>query len=97
MRGLEWDDMEVKVDARHLHHLRFVLTTSSINQAQRMLAGHDDVCVSRSRNQHDERPDLRAAQKETNGLGNIQEHREFTIVGVWQAEAKSDQRHRRRN
>ncbi|KAK6764118.1 hypothetical protein RB195_024442 [Necator americanus] len=42
MRGLEYDDMGVKVDGRHLHHLRFaddiVLTTSSINQAERVLA-----------------------------------------------------------
>ncbi|KAK6755345.1 hypothetical protein RB195_013990 [Necator americanus] len=42
MRGMEWDDMGVKVNRRHLHYLRFaddiVLITTSINQAERMLA-----------------------------------------------------------
>ncbi|KAK6736270.1 hypothetical protein RB195_019132 [Necator americanus] len=42
MRGLELDDMGVKIDGRHLHHLRFaddiVLITASISQAERMLA-----------------------------------------------------------
>ncbi|KAK6730305.1 hypothetical protein RB195_007021 [Necator americanus] len=48
MRGLEWDDMEVKVDSRHLHHLIFtddiVLITTSINQAERMLSEFDEMC-----------------------------------------------------
>ncbi|KAK6726335.1 hypothetical protein RB195_004573 [Necator americanus] len=48
MRGLEWDNMGVEVDGRHLHHLRFaddiVLITSSINQAGRMLAEFDETC-----------------------------------------------------
>ncbi|KAK6761321.1 hypothetical protein RB195_022400 [Necator americanus] len=39
MRKLEWDAMEVKVDGRQLHHLRFaddiVLITPSISQAER--------------------------------------------------------------
>ncbi|KAK6760598.1 hypothetical protein RB195_021893 [Necator americanus] len=47
-RGLEWDDMGVKVDGWYLHHLRFaddfVLITSSINQAERMLAEFDETC-----------------------------------------------------
>ncbi|KAK6760592.1 hypothetical protein RB195_021888 [Necator americanus] len=117
-RGLEWDDMGVKVDGWYLHHLRFaddfVLITSSINQAERMLAEFDETCkidlqpnlddvceermgfhgcpiqaqrneyirtlqlfISRLGNQHDERPDLRAGQEETSGLGSIQKHRGF--------------------
>ncbi|KAK6745566.1 hypothetical protein RB195_011971 [Necator americanus] len=48
MRGLEWEDMGVKVEGRHLHHLRFaddiVLITTSINQAERILAEFDDTC-----------------------------------------------------
>ncbi|KAK6758633.1 hypothetical protein RB195_016076 [Necator americanus] len=48
MRGLEWDNMGVKVDCRYLHHLRFsddiVLITSSINQAGRMVAEFDETC-----------------------------------------------------
>ncbi|KAK6755378.1 hypothetical protein RB195_014008 [Necator americanus] len=48
MRGLQWDSMGLKVDGRHLHHLRFandsVLTTSSINQAERMVAEFDITC-----------------------------------------------------
>ncbi|KAK6727579.1 hypothetical protein RB195_005333 [Necator americanus] len=40
--------MGVKVDGRHLHHLRFgddiVVITSSINQTQRMLAEFDETC-----------------------------------------------------
>ncbi|VDO84701.1 unnamed protein product [Heligmosomoides polygyrus] len=47
MRGLEWEHMGVKVDGRQLHHLRFaddiVLITSSISQAERMLADFDRV------------------------------------------------------
>ncbi|KAK6757168.1 hypothetical protein RB195_015159 [Necator americanus] len=38
MRGLEWDNMGVNVDGRHLHHLHLaddiVLITSSINQTK---------------------------------------------------------------
>ncbi|KAK6755705.1 hypothetical protein RB195_014224 [Necator americanus] len=48
MRKLEWDGMEVKVDGRRLHHLRFaddiVLITPSISQAERMLAEFDETC-----------------------------------------------------
>ncbi|VDO82664.1 unnamed protein product [Heligmosomoides polygyrus] len=48
MSELEWEDMEVKVDGRQLHHLRFaddiVLITPSISQAERMLADFDRVC-----------------------------------------------------
>ncbi|KAK6736563.1 hypothetical protein RB195_019322 [Necator americanus] len=48
VRGLEWDDMGVKVDGRHLHHLRFaddiVLITSNINQAEQMLVEIDETC-----------------------------------------------------
>ncbi|KAK6764679.1 hypothetical protein RB195_024851 [Necator americanus] len=52
MRGLEHGrlqhDMEVNIDGRHLHHLRFaddiVLITTSINQAERMLAEFDETC-----------------------------------------------------
>ncbi|KAK6742919.1 hypothetical protein RB195_010284 [Necator americanus] len=48
MRKLEWDDMEVKVDGRQLHHLRFaddiVLITPSISQAERMLTKFDETC-----------------------------------------------------
>ncbi|KAK6761475.1 hypothetical protein RB195_022518 [Necator americanus] len=36
------------------------------------------LCISRSGNEHDERPDLRAGQKETSGLGSIQEHRGYS-------------------
>ncbi|VDO75541.1 unnamed protein product [Heligmosomoides polygyrus] len=47
MRELEWEDMGVKVDGQQLHHLRFaddtVLITSSISQAERMLADFDRV------------------------------------------------------
>ncbi|KAK6756055.1 hypothetical protein RB195_014444 [Necator americanus] len=52
MRELEWDDVGVKVDGRHLQHLRFaddiVLITSSINQAEQMLAEFDETCEDRS-------------------------------------------------
>ncbi|KAK6765322.1 hypothetical protein RB195_025306 [Necator americanus] len=48
MRGLEWDDMGVKVDGKHLRHLRFaddiVLISTSINQVERMLAEFDETC-----------------------------------------------------
>ncbi|KAK6759202.1 hypothetical protein RB195_021055 [Necator americanus] len=48
MRKLGWDDMEVKVDGRQLHHLRFadgiVLITSSISQAERMLTEFEEKC-----------------------------------------------------
>ncbi|KAK6763292.1 hypothetical protein RB195_023846 [Necator americanus] len=48
MRGLEWDDLGVKGEGRFLHHLRFAddifLITTSINQAERMLAGFDETC-----------------------------------------------------
>ncbi|KAK6735483.1 hypothetical protein RB195_018600 [Necator americanus] len=48
MRGLEWDNMGVKVDSRYLHDLRFtgdiVLMKSSINQAEPMLAEFDETC-----------------------------------------------------
>ncbi|KAK6749438.1 hypothetical protein RB195_001817 [Necator americanus] len=48
MQGLEYDGMGVKVDGRHSHHLRFadeiVLITTSINQAERMLAEFDETC-----------------------------------------------------
>ncbi|KAK6727187.1 hypothetical protein RB195_005100 [Necator americanus] len=50
MLKLKWDDMRVKVDGRQLHHLRFdddiVLRTSSINQAERMLAEFEETCGS---------------------------------------------------
>ncbi|VDP17711.1 unnamed protein product [Heligmosomoides polygyrus] len=38
-RELEWEDMGVKVDGRHLHHL-----TPSISQAKQILAGFNRVC-----------------------------------------------------
>ncbi|KAK6727233.1 hypothetical protein RB195_005130 [Necator americanus] len=48
MRGLECDNMGEKVDGRQLRHLRFaddiVLITSSINQAELMLAEFDETC-----------------------------------------------------
>uniref|UniRef100_A0A0K0D5R6 Reverse transcriptase domain-containing protein n=1 Tax=Angiostrongylus cantonensis TaxID=6313 RepID=A0A0K0D5R6_ANGCA len=48
MRTLEWDNMEVKIDGRHIHHLRFaddiVLITPDISQAERMLADFDKAC-----------------------------------------------------
>ncbi|VDO20291.1 unnamed protein product [Haemonchus placei] len=48
MRQLEWEDLEVKVDGRSLHHLRFangiVLITPNIEQAERMLAESDNAC-----------------------------------------------------
>ncbi|KAK6765594.1 hypothetical protein RB195_025481 [Necator americanus] len=48
MRGLTCDNMGVKVDGQHLHHLRFaddiVLISTSINQAERMLAEFDETC-----------------------------------------------------
>ncbi|EPB66503.1 hypothetical protein ANCCEY_14407 [Ancylostoma ceylanicum] len=48
MRGLEWDNMGVRVDGRLLHRLRFahdiVLITPNISQAERMLADYDDAC-----------------------------------------------------
>ena len=48
MRQLEWEGMGVKVDGRHLHHLRFaddiVLITPTIQQAERMLADFDCEC-----------------------------------------------------
>ncbi|KAK6743209.1 hypothetical protein RB195_010459 [Necator americanus] len=48
MRGLEWDDMGVKVDGRQLHHLPFLddilLITPSISQAERMLTEFDETC-----------------------------------------------------
>ena len=48
MRRLEWGNDRVKIDARQLHHLRFadniVLITSSISQAERMLADFDKAC-----------------------------------------------------
>ncbi|VDP38868.1 unnamed protein product [Heligmosomoides polygyrus] len=48
MRELEWEDMGVKVDVRHLHHLRFAndiaLITPSISEAERVLADFDRVC-----------------------------------------------------
>ncbi|KAK6730545.1 hypothetical protein RB195_007170 [Necator americanus] len=115
MRGLEWDNMGVKVEGRDYHHLRFaddiVLITSSINQAERMLAEFDETskkiglllnldktmlkrngwvfgaplplnganiseCSSYAYlgREINEGSDLRARQKETSGLGDIQEH-----------------------
>ncbi|KAK6763347.1 hypothetical protein RB195_023883 [Necator americanus] len=49
MRGLERGNMRLKFDGRHLHHLRFsddivLITTTSINQAERMLAKFDETC-----------------------------------------------------
>ncbi|VDP49021.1 unnamed protein product [Heligmosomoides polygyrus] len=48
MRGLDCEDMGLKVDGRQLHHIRFaddiVLITPSISQAERMLADFDRVC-----------------------------------------------------
>ncbi|KAE9419506.1 hypothetical protein Angca_009849, partial [Angiostrongylus cantonensis] len=48
MRTLEWDNMEVKIDGRQLHHLRFaddtVLITPDTTQAERMLADFDKAC-----------------------------------------------------
>ncbi|EYC07192.1 hypothetical protein Y032_0071g517 [Ancylostoma ceylanicum] len=47
MRRLEWDNMEVRVDDRLLHHLCFaddiVLITPNISQAERMLSDFDDA------------------------------------------------------
>ncbi|KAK6743669.1 hypothetical protein RB195_010764 [Necator americanus] len=47
MRKLEYSDIEVKVEGRQLHHLRFaddILIKSSINQAEQMLAEFDETC-----------------------------------------------------
>ncbi|KAK6734204.1 hypothetical protein RB195_017779 [Necator americanus] len=48
MRDLEWDNMGMKVDDRYWHHLRLaydiVVITSSVNQAERMLAVFDETC-----------------------------------------------------
>uniref|UniRef100_A0A0K0D7N8 Reverse transcriptase domain-containing protein n=1 Tax=Angiostrongylus cantonensis TaxID=6313 RepID=A0A0K0D7N8_ANGCA len=48
MRTLEWDKMEVKIDGRQFHHLRFAddisLITPGISQAERMLADFDKAC-----------------------------------------------------
>ncbi|KAE9414780.1 hypothetical protein Angca_006121, partial [Angiostrongylus cantonensis] len=48
IRTLEWDNMEVKIDGRQLHHLRFadgiVLITPDISQAECMPAGFDNAC-----------------------------------------------------
>ncbi|VDM56565.1 unnamed protein product [Angiostrongylus costaricensis] len=48
MRTLEWDNMGVKIDGPHLHHLRFadgiVLTTLNISQVERMLRDFDKAC-----------------------------------------------------
>uniref|UniRef100_A0A7I4Z2Z2 Reverse transcriptase domain-containing protein n=1 Tax=Haemonchus contortus TaxID=6289 RepID=A0A7I4Z2Z2_HAECO len=48
MRHLEWEDLGVKVDGRHLHHLSFaddiVLLIPNIEQAERMLAEFDNAC-----------------------------------------------------
>uniref|UniRef100_A0A0K0CWT4 Reverse transcriptase domain-containing protein n=1 Tax=Angiostrongylus cantonensis TaxID=6313 RepID=A0A0K0CWT4_ANGCA len=48
IRTLEWDNMEVKIDGRQKHHLRFAddiaLITPDISQAERMLADFDKGC-----------------------------------------------------
>uniref|UniRef100_A0A0K0DKL0 Reverse transcriptase domain-containing protein n=1 Tax=Angiostrongylus cantonensis TaxID=6313 RepID=A0A0K0DKL0_ANGCA len=48
MRTLEWDNMQMKIDGRQIHHLRFaddiVLVTSGISRAERMLADFDKAC-----------------------------------------------------
>ncbi|KAK6752117.1 hypothetical protein RB195_003499 [Necator americanus] len=48
VRKLEWNDMEVKVDGRQLHHLRIaddiVLITSSISQGERIPTEFDETC-----------------------------------------------------
>ncbi|KAK6739902.1 hypothetical protein RB195_008410 [Necator americanus] len=48
MRKFECDEVEVKVDGRQLHHLRFaddiVLITSSIIQEERMLTQFRETC-----------------------------------------------------
>ncbi|VDM58277.1 unnamed protein product [Angiostrongylus costaricensis] len=48
MRTLEWDNMEVKIDAQRLQHLRFAddvfLITPNISQAERVLADLDKGC-----------------------------------------------------
>ncbi|XGW10009.1 hypothetical protein V3C99_011910 [Haemonchus contortus] len=48
MRPLEWEDLEVKVDGRHLYHLRFaddiVLIKPNVAQAERMLVEFDNAC-----------------------------------------------------
>ncbi|KAK6763333.1 hypothetical protein RB195_023873 [Necator americanus] len=48
MCELDWDNMGVKVDGRHLHHLRFadniVLITSSTNQPEPMLTEFHETC-----------------------------------------------------
>uniref|UniRef100_A0A0K0DLM1 Reverse transcriptase domain-containing protein n=1 Tax=Angiostrongylus cantonensis TaxID=6313 RepID=A0A0K0DLM1_ANGCA len=48
MRTLKWDNMEVKIDRRQIHHLRFaddiVLITPDISQVERMLADFDKAC-----------------------------------------------------
>ncbi|KAK6752965.1 hypothetical protein RB195_004013 [Necator americanus] len=48
VRKLEWDDMEVKVDDRQLHHLRFaddiVLIKPSTSQVERILTEFDETC-----------------------------------------------------
>ncbi|XGW33842.1 hypothetical protein V3C99_017926 [Haemonchus contortus] len=48
MSHLGWEDLVVKVDGCHLHHLRFaddiVLITPNIEQAERMLAEFNSAC-----------------------------------------------------
>ncbi|VDM55006.1 unnamed protein product [Angiostrongylus costaricensis] len=48
MRTLEWDNREVEIDGRQLHHLRFaddvVLITPNISQAERMLDDFGKAC-----------------------------------------------------
>ncbi|VDP57829.1 unnamed protein product [Heligmosomoides polygyrus] len=72
MRGLDCEDMGLKVDGRQLHHIRFaddiVLITPSISQA-------GAPRVSGSRSQHGQRPSAGAEQEETSGLMSFQERR----------------------
>uniref|UniRef100_A0A0K0CYH0 Reverse transcriptase domain-containing protein n=1 Tax=Angiostrongylus cantonensis TaxID=6313 RepID=A0A0K0CYH0_ANGCA len=48
MRTLKWENMEIKIDGRQIHHLSFaddiVLITPDISQAKRMLATFDKAC-----------------------------------------------------
>ncbi|VDM62240.1 unnamed protein product [Angiostrongylus costaricensis] len=48
MKTLEWGNMQVKIDGRQMHHLRFavdiVLMTPNIGRAERMPTAFDKTC-----------------------------------------------------
>ncbi|VDM62383.1 unnamed protein product [Angiostrongylus costaricensis] len=85
LRTLEWDNMEVKVDDRQLHHLRLaddiVLITPNISQAERMLDNFAKDCgkVGLQIN-------LTKAMFVKNGLVS---HVPFTVSGTYISECSS--------